>query len=60
VTALLPLVLLPMNGVAPAGTISSAYFSDAILLFLGTFILAAAVEKHGLHLRVYMDNVLLF
>jgi di/tricarboxylate transporter len=49
-----------MNGVAPAGTISSAYFSDAILLFLGTFILAAAVEKHGLHLRVYMDNVLLF
>ena len=51
VTALMPVVLLPVTGVAPAGDISSAYFSDPIILFFGTFVLAAAVEKHGLHRR---------
>jgi sodium-dependent dicarboxylate transporter 2/3/5 len=53
VTALLPLVLLPITGVAPAGVISAAYFSDPILLFFGSFLLAAAVEEQGLHTKVH-------
>ena len=51
VTALLPVVLLPLLGVASASVVSSAYFSDPILLFFGSFVMAAAVQSRGLHRR---------
>lgn len=51
-TALLPVVLLPVLGIAPIGTVLTAYASDVIFLFLGGMLLAAAIERHGLHLRV--------
>ena len=57
VTALLPLVLFPLSGVAPAGTVSSAYFSDPILLFFGSFLMAGAVEDRGLHTRVALSFI---
>jgi len=57
VTALLPLVLLPFTGVAPAGLISSAYFSDPILLFFGSFLLAAAVWIQNSHIPL-MHSIL--
>jgi di/tricarboxylate transporter len=49
---------MPLTGVAEAGEVSEAYFSDPILLFFGTFILAAAVEKHGLHKLVGRNRYL--
>lgn len=52
VTALLPLVLLPLLGVARADAVASAYGHDLVWMFLGAFLLAAAVEQRGLHRRL--------
>lgn len=49
VTALLPLVLFPLLGVAPFSDVAPAYADPLILLFFGGFILAAALQRHGLH-----------
>ena len=52
VTSLLPVVLLPASGAADARLVSSAYLSDPLMLFLGSFLVAAALERHDLHARV--------
>ncbi|KAH8048695.1 succinate transmembrane transporter [Aureococcus anophagefferens] len=52
VTSLLPVVLLPASGAADARRVSSAYLSDPLMLFLGSFLVAAALERHDLHARV--------
>lgn len=48
-TALLPLVLFPFLGVAPISDVAPAYADPLIFLFFGGFILAAALQRHGLH-----------
>ena len=39
-------------GAASAKAVSAAYLSDPLMLFLGSFLMAAAVEKQGLHRRL--------
>jgi sodium-dependent dicarboxylate transporter 2/3/5 len=51
-TALLPLVLFPAAGIQTADRIAAPYANSAVFLFLGGFLVAAAVEKWGLHRRV--------
>lgn len=51
-TALLPLVVLPIVGVAPLAEIVSHYTSTLLVLFLGGFILALALQRWGLHKRI--------
>lgn len=51
-TALLPLVLFPILGVAPIAKSSAPYANQVIFLFLGGFILAAGFERSGLHRRI--------
>ncbi|MGI9309336.1 MAG: SLC13 family permease [Gammaproteobacteria bacterium] len=50
-TALLPLALFPLTGVATIKLTASSYGHEIIYLFLGGFILALALEKCGLHRR---------
>ncbi len=52
VTALLPIVLFPVSGVASIGDLSSSYANPVIFLFLGGFMIAKAIEKWGLHRRL--------
>lgn len=52
VTSLLPLVLMPALAVRPATVVAASYMSDANMLFLGGFLVAAAVERCGLHRRL--------
>lgn len=51
-TALLPLVALPIAGVAKPGEAAQSYAGDLIFLFIGGFILANGIERWGLHRRV--------
>lgn len=51
-TALVPLVVFPAGGALAARDVSSAYMDSNIVLFLGGFFLAAAVQKWKLHRRI--------
>ncbi len=52
VTSLLPLALFPLLGVRSARAAAAAFADPAILLFLGGFLLALAMEAQGLARRV--------
>lgn len=51
-TALAPLALFPLLGVAPIAEVGAAYADPLIFLFLGGFLLARAIERWGLHRRL--------
>ncbi|MDT8368789.1 MAG: DASS family sodium-coupled anion symporter [Longimicrobiales bacterium] len=52
VTALLPLAAFPLLGILSAANASTPYANEIIFLFLGGFLLAAAMEESGLHRRI--------
>ncbi len=52
VTALLPLVLFPALGVLSAQGAASPFANEVIFLFMGGFLIAAALEKWNLHRRI--------
>ena len=51
-TALLPLAIAPLAGISDLATVASAFSHPLIILFLGGFLLAKAIEKSGLHRRL--------
>ena len=51
-TALLPIVLFPLLGVATVAATTAPYGNPVIYLFLGGFLIAMALEGCGLHRRV--------
>ena len=59
VTALLPLVLFPLFGVLGSKATAKAYFNDTLALFLGSFVVALAVQKHQLHRRLALNTLAL-
>jgi sodium-dependent dicarboxylate transporter 2/3/5 len=52
VTGLLIIIIQPMLGVIPAKDVFSSFGNQAIFFLIGAFILAGAIEKHGLHKRI--------
>jgi len=51
-TALLPLALFPILGVATIGESAAPYGHELIFLFMGGFVIALAMERWGLHQRI--------
>lgn len=51
-TALLPIVLFPISGIASISDTTPSYAHPTIYLFLGGFVIALAIERAGLHRRV--------
>lgn len=52
VTSLLPIVLLPLFGIADSKMVATQYMDPIIFLFIGGFIIAFAIERWHLHKRV--------
>lgn len=57
-TALLPLVLFPLLGVAPIDAAAAPYANPIVFLFLGGFLIGLAIERCHLHRRIAL-NVLI-
>lgn len=51
-TALLPLALFPLLGVAPIQQAAAPYANPLIFLFLGGFIIGLAIQRSNLHRRI--------
>ena len=55
VTGLIPIVLFPFLNIFDIQDISSSYAHPLVLLFLGGFIIASAMESCGLHKRIAIN-----
>ena len=52
VTAMLPMVMLPMLGVSSVESAAAPYANPLVFLFLGGFLLALAIQRWNLHRRI--------
>ncbi len=60
VTALLPLIVLPLMGVVTPQEAASPYASRLLFLFLAGFLLGLAMQRSGLHRRIALRLLGLF
>jgi len=59
VTALLPIVLMPILGIADSKLVAVQYMDPIIFLFIGGFIIAFAIERWHLHQRIALKILML-
>ncbi len=56
-TALLPIILMPLFGIDGMREVTANYANPLIYLFLGGFLLAAGMQRVGLHRRIALQIV---
>lgn len=59
VTALLPIVMVPLSALDSIGNVTAPYAHPLIFLFLGGFMLSIAMERWNLHKRIALLTMLL-
>ncbi len=60
VTSLLIMILPPLFGIITSSKVFSEFGNSAVFFLLGAFILAASIEKYGLHKRIALRLLDLF
>ena len=56
-TALLPIVFIPLLGIAPIKVATAPYAHPLVMLFMGGFIIGIAMQRHQLHRRIALQIV---
>lgn len=51
-TSLFPIALFPLLGIMPSGLVARQYMNEIIVLFMGGFFLAIAIQRWDLHKRI--------
>lgn len=59
-TALLPMGLIPLMGIVPVKEIAAEYMHPIIVLLLGMFMIALAIEKSGVHKKIAFEMIAVF
>ncbi|WP_345374337.1 DASS family sodium-coupled anion symporter [Algivirga pacifica] len=57
VTALLPMILLPLTGIMDIKETTAPYSNPMVYLFMGGFMIALAMEKWNLHRRIALSLI---
>lgn len=57
VTSMLPIILFPLTGVLSSAEACEPYGHYIVILFIGGFIVAMAVERWGLHRRIALTTI---
>ena len=57
VTSLLPIIFLPVLAIQPLREVTAAYMHPVVVLLLGGFIIAKAIERWDLHARIALNIV---
>lgn len=56
-TAILPLIIMPLLNILQIEDVSSNYMHPTVMLYMGGFLLATAIEKWSLHRRIALNIV---
>ena len=56
-TAILPLIFMPLLNILQIEDVSSNYMHPTVMLYMGGFLLATAIEKWSLHRRIALNIV---
>lgn len=59
-TALLPLVLFPVLGIASSKAVASQYMNSTVFLLIGGFMIAMSMQRWNLHKRIALNVLVLF
>lgn len=59
-TALIPIALFPLLGIASTGAATAPYASPIVMLLLGGFVVALSIERWNLHTRIALNVVARF
>ncbi len=59
-TALLPLILFPVLGIAPTKLVAAKYMNSTVFLLIGGFLIALAMQRWNLHRRIALAVLSVF